>query len=108
MKINKYAWCFTFLVVMTSQSWSADAKNGQVLAGACSVCHGVQGLSMAPNTPNLAAQPSMYLEEQLKNYRSGQRKHEVMAVMAKPLSNSDIENLAAWYSSLKIQIVPND
>jgi cytochrome c553 len=31
-----------------------------------------------------------------------------MAVMAKPLSNSDIENLAAWYSSLKIQIVSND
>lgn len=108
MMMKKYAWWFACLAVVATQSWAADVKKGQALAGACAVCHGAQGLSMAPNTPNLAAQPSMYLEEQLKNYRSGQRKHEVMAVMAKPLSNSDIENLAAWYSSLKIQIVSND
>jgi cytochrome c553 len=108
MKTMKYVGWFACLALVAANSWSADAKKGQVLAGACAVCHGAQGLSTAPNTPNLAAQPSMYLEEQLKNYRSGQRKHEIMAVMAKPLSNSDIENLAAWYSSLKIQIIPNE
>jgi cytochrome c553 len=71
---------------------------------ACAVCHGPTGMSMMPNTPNLAGQPAGYLVEQLKNYRSGKRPHEVMAVIAKPLTDAEIENLAAWYSSLQISV----
>ena len=41
---------------------------------------------------------------QLKAYRSGMRRHEVMAVIAKPLSDDEIESLAAWYSSQKISV----
>lgn len=89
---------------------AVHAADGPVAAGkarastACAVCHGPLGLAMAPNTPNLAGQPEPYLIEQLKNYRSGKRAHEVMSVIAKPLSDQDIDNLAQWYASLQLQV----
>ncbi len=69
----------------------------------CAVCHGPQGVSSAPDAPHLAGQPAMYLIAQLRHYRSGERKHEVMGVIAKTLSDQDIEAVAAWYSSIQIE-----
>jgi cytochrome c553 len=68
------------------------------------VCHGVLGVSTAPDAPHLAGQPAIYVAAQLQAYRSGARKHEVMAVMARMLSDDDISNLAAWYASLQIEV----
>jgi cytochrome c553 len=62
------------------------------------------GLSQLPNAPNLAGQPALYLVEQLKNYRSGKRQNEMMQVMAKPLTDQEIDNLAAWYESIQISV----
>ena len=81
---------------------SADATAGRAKAQMCTTCHGAHGLAVAPNTPHLAGQPEPYLVEQLKAYRSGKRAHEVMAVVAKPLTDADIADLAAWYASLEI------
>lgn len=84
---------------------AADAVVGRTKANAaCAVCHGPSGMSMMPNAPHLAGQPAIYLVEQLKNYRSGKRPHEVMGVIAKPLTDAEIEDLAAWYSSLQISV----
>ena len=80
-----------------------DAAAGRVKAQACAVCHGALGLSTTPDAPNLAGQPAIYVAAQLRAYRSGERKHEVMAVMAKPLSDDDIRNLAAWFSSIRVE-----
>ena len=92
------------LLWAATAAW-ADAAAGQArAAAACAVCHGPQGLSMQPNVPHLAGQPEIYLAEQLRNYRSGKRAHEVMAVIAKPLTDQDIENLAQWYASLQIRV----
>lgn len=79
------------------------AQQGRAKAQACMVCHGPLGISTAPDAPNLAGQPAIYLAAQLRAYRSGERRHEVMAVMAKNLSNEDIDLLAAWYSSIRIE-----
>ena len=46
----------------------------------------------------------MYLAEQLKAYRSGTRKHEVMSMMAKPLKDADIDDLSAWFASIQVQV----
>lgn len=81
---------------------AADAAAGRAKAQACAVCHGPNGLSTMPDAPNLAGQPAIYLAAQLKAYRSGARAHEVMSVMAKPLSDADIDNLAAWFASIKV------
>jgi cytochrome c553 len=81
---------------------SADAAAGRTKAQMCATCHGANGLAVTPNTPHLAGQPEPYLVEQLKAYRSGKRAHEVMAVVAKPLTDADIADLAAWFASLEI------
>lgn len=81
----------------------ADAASGKAKAASCGACHGPLGIAVAPDAPNLAGQPEMYLVAQLKAYRSGKRKHEVMTLMAKPLSDADIDNLAAWFASVKVE-----
>jgi cytochrome c553 len=85
---------------------AADAAAGRQKAQACTVCHGPLGIATAPETPNLAGDPEGYLAAQLRAFRSGARRHEVMNVMAKPLSDADIENLAAWFASLKVEVKP--
>jgi cytochrome c553 len=82
----------------------ADVTLGKTKARACAVCHGPQGVAVAPDTPNLAGQPERYLSEQLKAYRAGKRNHEVMSLMAKSLTDDDIRDLAEWFSSMTIEV----
>ncbi len=70
----------------------------------CAPCHGVNGLTEQPDAPNLAGQPEFYLRDQLRAYRSGKRVHEVMAVIAKPLTDAEIAELAAYYSAIAIEL----
>ncbi|MBN9586213.1 MAG: cytochrome C554 [Afipia sp. 62-7] len=87
---------------------AADAKAGRKKAQMCAACHGIDGLSKMPVAPNIAGSPAMYLEKQLKAFRSEERKDETMNVVAKPLSDGDIADLAAWYSSLTVDVtLPN-
>ena len=87
---------------------AADTTAGRQKAQACAVCHGELGKATAPDAPNLAGQPEVYIATQLRNYRSGKRQHEVMSLMAKPLSDDDITALAGWYASLAIEVkAPN-
>lgn len=60
-------------------------------------------LSVTPDVPHLAGQQVICLASQLRADRSGARKHEVMAVMAKPLTDDDILNLAAWFNSIRVE-----
>ena len=91
------------LLAAGSVAHAQDAAAGKAKAAACAMCHGPRGIAVAPDTPNLAGQPASYLAEQLKAYRSGARKHEIMTLMAKPLVDADIANLAAWFSSIKVE-----
>ena len=82
---------------------AADAAAGKQKAlQACAVCHGQVGIAAVPETPNLAGEPEGYIGRQLRAFRSGKRQHEVMGVIAKPLSDEEIDNLAAWFSSIKV------
>ncbi|HET9593997.1 MAG TPA: cytochrome c [Anaeromyxobacteraceae bacterium] len=93
-------------VLSPAAARGGDAAAGKAKAAMCAVCHGELGLSQAPDAPHLAGQPEVYLVQQLKAYRSGKRQHEVMSVMAKQLSDADIDNLAAWYSSIAVHAEP--
>lgn len=86
------------------QAQARDPVTGKIRAGMCATCHGPLGLSQMPNAPHLAGQPAIYLVEQLKNYRSGKRQNEVMSVIAKPLTDQEIDDLAAWYESIQIAV----
>lgn len=91
----------SILMVSASVSMAAgDAAAGKAKAAVCAGCHGAKGVSATPMFPNLAGQKAAYLEKQLKAFRSGTRKDPTMSGMAKPLSDADIANLAAYFSSL--------
>lgn len=64
----------------------------------CDRCHGVNGNSVDPRLPALAAQRLDYLEKVLQDYRTGARKSPQMAAMSDVLTEQDIANLAAYYS----------
>lgn len=70
----------------------------------CQTCHGEDGKATIAGTPNLSGQQKEYLIEQLRAYRSGSRRNEQMGIIAKSLTDDDIENLAEWYSSIKITV----
>jgi cytochrome c553 len=84
----------------------ADVQVGRAKARMCAVCHGEFGVSILPDTPNLAGQPEIYLTEQLKAYRSGKRSNEIMSIIAKPLTDAEITDLSAWFASIAIEAKP--
>ena len=81
---------------------AADAAAGKAKAMVCAGCHGANGVSANPLYPNLAGQKDKYIVKQLKDFKSGARNNSpLMPPMAKPLSDADMENLAAYFSSQK-------
>lgn len=102
------AWALlaTAALPLVAAAQSGDMEAGRRKAQPCTVCHGQLGLATAPDAPNLAGQPYTYLVTQLRAYRSGARKHEVMAVMAKTLSDDDIADLASWYVAIRVEVQP--
>ena len=90
------------LTVMSFASHAAgDAKAGKARSAMCATCHGANGISSNDLWPNLAGQKPGYLKKQMKAFRDGDREDPAMTPMASGLSDEDIENLAAYYSSLK-------
>jgi len=91
------------LACVALNAYADDVAEGRAKADvACALCHGPAGISTLPNAPNLAGQQAIYTSEQLKNYRSGKRQHEVMGLIAKALTDREIAQLSAWYSAVKV------
>lgn len=87
-------------VAASGAAVAADAAAGKAKSATCAGCHGAAGVSNNPLWPNLAGQKEAYLVKQMKAFRDGTRADPMMAPMAKPLTDDDIANLAAYYSSL--------
>ena len=78
---------------------AADIGAGERRAAVCFACHNPDGISKIAGTPHLAGQDRAYLEQALHAYRDGEtRQNPTMNAMAKPLSDQDIVNIAAWFS----------
>jgi cytochrome c553 len=93
------------VIVSAAEAEAGDAKAGRAKAeSVCGVCHGVDGLAKIPEAPNLAGQTETYLIEQITAFKSGERKNEMMSVVVQDLSDTDIENLAAYYSGIEISV----
>ena len=86
-------------IVIASPVWAGDAAKGKEKSVACAACHGAAGVSAAPIFPNLAGQKEDYLKAQLKAFKAGTRKNDMMSPMAAGLSDADIDNLAAYFSA---------
>lgn len=79
---------------------AGDAEAGKTKSAVCAACHGAEGISQMDIYPNLAGQKAAYLVKQLKAFKAGERNDPIMAPMAMPLSDQDMEDLAAYYASL--------
>lgn len=87
------------LALPLSLAAKGNPASGKEKAKTCEACHGPDGKSVDPSYPNLAGQHESYLQKALGDYRSGRRTNAIMAGFAAPLTDQDIEDLAAWFSS---------
>ncbi|MCT7941974.1 MULTISPECIES: c-type cytochrome [Shewanella] len=105
--MKKLALALSVVAAMSSPAMAeGNAEAGKTKALVCSACHGVDGNSMIDMYPKLAGQHPSYLEKQLKEFRSAMqtggkegRMDPIMGSMAIGLSDQDIADLAAFYSS---------
>ncbi len=88
-----------FAFTMTGVQAAGDAASGQTKSATCMACHGPDGNSPNPIWPKLAGQHPEYILKQLVEFKAGARKNDLMSPMAAPLSDQDMQDLAAYFSS---------
>jgi len=88
------------LILGGSYARAADVAAGKEKAELCIGCHGENGISQMENIPSLAGQPDQFIQWQLVYFRAGARKNEQMQPIVEQLTNEDIRNLAAYFTSL--------
>ncbi|MCP4048178.1 MAG: cytochrome c4 [Gammaproteobacteria bacterium] len=76
-----------------------DADAGKTKAAICAACHSADGNSIVPNWPKIAGQHAQYLERQVTLIKGGSRPVPEMAGIVIGLSDQDIADIAAYYSS---------
>jgi cytochrome c553 len=81
------------------------AKAQTIVKDVCSACHGLDGNSVTPANPSVAAQPAEYITLQLAHFRSGLRVNPVMQAMATPLQPEDIKALGVYFSQQKPSVL---
>jgi len=68
--------------------------------------YAMAGVSNDPEAPIIAGQRAFYLEKSLKDYRDGHREDRRMTLIAAPLSDDDIADLAAWFAAIEVSVTP--
>src|SRR3954462_3788774 len=94
------AGCLLAAMMFCGPTHAADIAAGKAKAELCVGCHGEGGISQMENIPSLAAQPDLFIQWQLVDFRAGTRKNEQIPPIVEQLSNDDIRNLAAYFASL--------
>jgi cytochrome c553 len=93
-------------LIGTAQAFDGDAEAGKAKASTCVACHGTDGNSMVDIYPKIAGQHAEYLYKQLTDYKLGMttagkegRNNPIMYGMVAALSDQDMKDLAAYFSS---------
>jgi cytochrome c553 len=108
MSTSKYArsgidrWVAICTLACAVQSAAAaDIAAGKAKAAqVCQTCHGMDGRGTQAMVANIGGQQRQYLVKQLNAYRSGEREHAQMTIIARMLTDEDVDNLSEWYSSI--------
>ncbi|MCG7949520.1 MAG: cytochrome c4, partial [Candidatus Thiodiazotropha taylori] len=83
---------------------AGNAEEGKNKSATCAGCHGAEGNSpLNPVWPKIAGQHPAYIEKQIKDFKANKRSDPMMTPMAMPLSDQDIADLAAYYSSQTVK-----
>jgi len=90
-------------ISVTASVWAEDivgnADAGKTKSAVCAACHSADGNSVNPEWPKLAGQHASYIVKQLHDLKNDKRTNPTMSPMAKPLSDQDMADLAAYFSS---------
>ena len=92
--------------------YAAHAASAELAASAdpdqapaqCVSCHGVDGISQLLDAPNLAGETSIYIDTQLKAFKRGKRKHEIMSAVAAELTDQEIRAISDWYAAINLRV----
>jgi cytochrome c553 len=90
--------------LFSSALLAGDPVEGKAKSAICAACHGADGIAIIPGYPNLKGQNEAYIASSLKAYRAKERNGGLAALMqaqAMLLSDKNIDDLAAYYASLK-------
>ncbi len=98
----------SMLLALSSSVLAQDADKGKVLSTTCAACHGVDGNSINPIWPSIAGQHAKYIERHLKLFKTGERESVNMAPMVAALSEQDMKDLAAYFTSQKMKLKAAD
>jgi cytochrome c553 len=100
MHLLRQAFTFSFFLTCSwaMQVFATELSTVEQKASACFGCHGDKGKSSKPQWPNLTAQQSVYIVNQLKAFKSGIRINPVMQAQASKLSDEDINNYGAYFA----------
>ena len=80
---------------------SGVAAKGEPLTAVCGGCHGAGGVSIDAATPSLASQDPQYLTSAIKAYRTTRRKNDTMSRMVTNLTDQEIADIVAYYTTQK-------
>jgi cytochrome c553 len=98
--IQNIVWLSVLAAFSLSAQAAGNATAGQKIATEkCQACHAADGNSTNPQYPRLAGQHANYIERALTEYKSGSRSNPIMAGFAAGLSEQDVKDVAAWFSS---------
>ena len=90
---------------LTTTVWAdGDADAGKQKTASCAGCHGQDGNSMIPAFPKLSGLGEKYLTAQLRHIKAGERVIVEMTGILDYMSDQDLQDMAAYYNSKKIQI----
>jgi cytochrome c553 len=97
---------FGAVLALSSTALLAEGTvaDGKTKAAACFACHGADGNAVDPQYPRLAGQYNLYLQQALHEYKDGRRSNPIMKGFVATLSDQDIEDVAAYFSSLPTKL----
>jgi cytochrome c553 len=95
----------TLVAALALPAAAQDAAAGKKAADMrCAMCHGPDGLAVAPDAPNLAGADPDYLLAQLDAFRTGRREHHQMSLIAAALSEQEMADIAAWFGRMELSV----
>ena len=98
-KLFAIAATYALLGFTASALAASGATAGQQKSATCAACHGADGNSANGEWPKLAGQNAVYIVKQLQDFKAGRRVNAIMSSMAAPLSEQDMEDLAAYFAA---------
>ncbi|MPM34159.1 Cytochrome c4 [bioreactor metagenome] len=100
--------CATGLI--QAQEIKGDAKAGEGKVAMCIGCHGIVGYQATfpevYRVPMISGQSAKYIVNALTEYKKGERKHPTMRGIADSLSEQDMADVAAFYSTHTKDVKP--